>query len=178
MCGPSRKRPYGSRKAPQQPLLLSLSSTCNLNIALLLPPLVPARSVTAAWAGDSRAVLGLCKGERYIACALTSDHKPSRWARSGLCSGLHLTGDAGLGRQCSHQAPALGPRCCAAMQPEQRLLVAASCLVMRAFALLLHPPPARPFPAPTLPLLPPILPLAARWSAPASRQPAAGSCRP
>jgi RNA polymerase II C-terminal domain phosphatase-like 3/4 len=39
--------------------------------------LVQPGSVTAAWAGDSRAVLGLCKGERYIACALTSDHKPS-----------------------------------------------------------------------------------------------------
>ncbi|EFN56528.1 hypothetical protein CHLNCDRAFT_144153 [Chlorella variabilis] len=33
-------------------------------------------SVTAAWAGDSRAVLGLCQGGRYIACALTHDHRP------------------------------------------------------------------------------------------------------
>ncbi|KAL4447888.1 hypothetical protein ABPG75_005107 [Micractinium tetrahymenae] len=39
--------------------------------------LIQPGSVTAAWAGDSRAVLGLHKDGRYIACALTRDHKPS-----------------------------------------------------------------------------------------------------
>lgn len=39
--------------------------------------LIQPGSVTAAWSGDSRAVLGLHKGKRYIACALTRDHKPS-----------------------------------------------------------------------------------------------------
>jgi RNA polymerase II C-terminal domain phosphatase-like 3/4 len=40
--------------------------------------LVQPGSVTAAWAGDSRAVLGLHSGQRYISCALTHDHRPSR----------------------------------------------------------------------------------------------------
>lgn len=50
-----------------------------------LPSPYPVCSVTAAWAGDSRAVLGLHQGGRYIACALTRDHKPGRWA-GGPCS--------------------------------------------------------------------------------------------
>lgn len=41
--------------------------------------LVQPGAVTAAWSGDSRAVLGLHHpGGRYIACALTADHKPAR----------------------------------------------------------------------------------------------------
>jgi serine/threonine protein phosphatase PrpC len=55
-------------------------------------PTLPVCSVTAAWAGDSRAVLGLRAGRRLVACALTHDHRPCRSARPPLCCAPLLPG--------------------------------------------------------------------------------------
>lgn len=76
--------------------------------------LVQPGAVTAAWAGDSRAVLGLHQPDRgaggggggrgpgrYIACALTADHKPSRCgaARPAGTVGCSAWGCSSWGRR-------------------------------------------------------------------------------